>query len=167
MTPVLESERLILRGWKPEDFSAYAAFCADPERTRHIGGPRDAFQAWTSFASMPGAWALHGYGMFAVQPKDSDGVAGHVGLWHPPLIDEPELAWSLYEGFEGKGYAVEAARRVQVWAAEMLNLPPLMSFVHPDNLASQAVAKRLGAEPMSPTELRGEPRLRFRHVVPA
>jgi len=108
MVPVLESERLILRGWKREDFPAYAAFCADPERTRHIGGPKSAFEAWTQFAAMPGAWA-----------------------------------------------------------AEELRLPPLMSFVHPDNLALQAVARRLGAEPMPPTELRGEPRLRFRHSVPA
>ncbi|SEB59349.1 GNAT family N-acetyltransferase [Nitratireductor aquibiodomus] len=167
MTPVLESERLILRGWQREDFPAYAAFCADAKRTLHTGGQKDAFQAWTAFSSMVGAWALNGYGMFAVEPKDADAVAGFVGLWHPPAIDEPELAWSLYEGFEGRGYAVEAARRVQVWAAEDLKLPPLMSFVHPDNLASQAVAKRLGAEPMSPTELRGEPRLRFRHVLPA
>ncbi|MDS1136957.1 GNAT family N-acetyltransferase [Nitratireductor indicus] len=167
MIPVLESERLILRGWKREDFPAYAAFCADPERTRHIGGPKSAFEAWTQFAAMPGAWALNGYGMFAVVPKGGDAVAGYAGLWHPPLIDEPELAWSLYAGFEGRGYAVEAARRVQAWAAEELRLPPLMSFVHPDNLASQAVARRLGAEPMPPTELRGEPRLRFRHSVPA
>ncbi len=167
MTPVLESERLILRGLQRDDFPAYAAFCADPERTRHIGGPKNGFESWTSFSSMAGAWTLNGYGMFAVQPKDTYAVVGCVGLWHPPLLDEPELAWSLYAGFEGKGYAVEAARRVQVWAAEDLKLPPLMSFVHPDNLASQAVAKRLGAEPMSPTELRGEPRLRFRHVLPA
>lgn len=166
MIPVLESERLMLRAWRREDFPAYAAFSADPNRTRYSGGVKTDFQAWTSFAAGLGEWALNGYGMFAVQPKDGSEAAGYAGLWHPPMLDEPELAWGLFEGFEGRGYATEAARRVQLWAARELNLPPLMSFVHPDNLPSQAVIRRLGASPLPSTELRGEPRLRFRHILP-
>ncbi|WP_163265235.1 GNAT family N-acetyltransferase [Chelativorans alearense] len=50
---------------------------------------------------------------------------------------------------------------------DLLGLPPLMSFVHPENLPSQAVVERLGATPLPPTTLRGEPRLCFRHAVPA
>lgn len=167
MIPVLESERLILRGWERADFPAYSAFCADAERNRYTGGAMDAFRAWGSFAARIGEWVLNGYGMFVIEPKDEPRMAGFAGLWHPAALDEPELAWSLFEGFEGKGYATEAARRVQIWAARELGLPPLMSFVHPDNRPSQAVAKRLGATPMAPTELRGEPRLTYRHVLPA
>ncbi|WP_309082745.1 GNAT family N-acetyltransferase [Chelativorans sp.] len=167
MIPVLESERLVLRGWRKEDFPVHAAFFADAERMRYMGGPKREWEAWTALAAMVGEWFLNGYGMFAVQLKETGTLVGRAGLWHPPYIDEPELAWSLNAGFEGRGYATEAARRVQVWAARDLGLPPLMSFVHPENLPSQAVAKRLGAVPMPPTTLRGEPRLRFRHVLPA
>ena len=163
MIPTQESERLTLRAWRKEDF---AAFCADESRTRYIGGVRGEHQAWTSFASMSGEWSLIGYGTFAVERKQDGRVIGYCGLWHPAYLDEPELTWGLYSGFEGHGYAVEAARTVQRWSARSLGLPPLMSFVHPENLPSQAVAKRLGASPMPPTVLRGEPRLQFRHVMP-
>ncbi len=91
-----------------------------------------------------------------------------------PMLDSVRLVlrgwrngWSLCKGFEGKGYAIEAARRVQLWAHEK-GLQALMSFVHPENLPSQSsVAKRLGATLLSPTILRGEPRLRFRHILPS
>ncbi|WEX09718.1 GNAT family N-acetyltransferase [Chelativorans sp. AA-79] len=167
MVPVLESERLVLRSWRKEDFPAFAAFYGDEERTRYIGGPRNEYQSWTVFAAHMGEWAFNGFGFFAAERREDGAVVGYAGLWQPPYVDEPELAWSLYAGFEGRGYAVEAARRVQLWAARDLGLPPLMSFVHPENLPSQAVAKRLGATPLPPTTLRGEPRLRFRHVLPA
>ncbi|WP_246727871.1 GNAT family N-acetyltransferase [Chelativorans sp. Marseille-P2723] len=157
---------MILRRWRNEDFPAYAAFAADRERMRYLGGPREEWEAWTAFAAMSGEWSLNGYGIFAIAVKEGDQVAGYAGLWKPPYIDEPELAWGLYAGFEGNGFATEAARRVQIWAAHELRLPPLMSFVHPENLASQAVIKRLGGVPLPPTTLRGEPRLRFRHILP-
>ena len=166
MIPTLESERLILRGWRKEDFPAYAAFAADSERTRYIGGPREEWQAWTAFAAMAGEWSLNGYGLFALVLKDREGAAGYAGLWHPFYLGEPELAWGLYAGFDGHGYATEAARCVQILAARDLGLPPLMSFVHPENLPSQAVVSRLGASPLPPTTLRSEPRLQFRHIVP-
>ncbi|TKT83053.1 GNAT family N-acetyltransferase [Aquamicrobium sp. LC103] len=165
--PVLETERLSLRGWRKDDFAAYAAFCADEDRVRYIGGAKNEYQAWTAFAAMAGEWLLNGYGLFAVEERQEGRIVGYAGLWHPPYIDEPELAWGLYAGFEGRGYAAEAARAARDWAAEALGLPPLMSFVHPENLPSQAVAKRLGAAPMPPTTLRGEPRLQFRHALPA
>lgn len=167
MIPTLHSERLILRGWRKEDFPSFTAFQADPERTRYVGGPLNEWQTWTAFAAMAGEWPLNGYGLFAIERKSDGKHIGYAGLWHPPYLEEPELAWSLYAGFEGHGYATEAARRAQKWAAYDLDLPPLMSFVHPENLPSQAVLNRLGATPLPPTTLRGEPRLQFRHVLPA
>ena len=43
---------------------------------------------------------------------------------------------------------------------------PAVATMPGKNLPSQAVAKRLGAIPLSPTTSRGEPRLRFRHRLP-
>ncbi|MEM7299605.1 MAG: GNAT family N-acetyltransferase [Pseudomonadota bacterium] len=166
MTPVLETERLILREWRLEDFDGFSAFWADPDRTAHfISGTVDASTAWSMFCAMLGEWRLRGLGSFAVQEKTGS-VLGYTGLWFPLDIEEPELLWSLYAGSEGKGFAIEAARRVQQWAAFDLKLPPLMSYVHPDNLKSQAVAKRLGATVEAETTLRGHPRLVFRHIHP-
>jgi len=42
-----------------------------------------------------------------------------------------------------------------------------MSRLGPLNLPSQTAASRRGAIPTPPTTLRGEPRTRFRHMLPA
>jgi len=166
MTPVLKTERLTLRGWKIEDFDTYVAFWADPDRTRHfLSGTLEKPIAWTLFCAMFGEWKLRNMGSFAIEADDGH-LVGYSGLWYPIDIDEPELAWSLFAGNEGKGYATEAARAVQTWAASELGLTQLMSFVHPDNKASIAVARRLGATVEKETTLRGHPRLVFRHINP-
>ena len=51
----------------------------------------------------------------------------------------------LYDGFEGQGYATEAATAMRDWAFETLGIKTLVSYVDPDNAASAAVAMRLGA----------------------
>ncbi|MGI9481179.1 MAG: GNAT family N-acetyltransferase [Hyphomicrobiales bacterium] len=166
MIPELATERLILRGWMREDFPAYAAFYGNADFTRYIGGPCTPAQAWHGFCAMIGEWQLHGFGTLAIEVRASGETAGYAGLWFPPDIDEPELCWGLFEGYHGKGYATEAVRRVQVWAQQVLGMPALMSFVHPENFASRKVAERLGAYCESETELRGSPRLFMRHVLP-
>ncbi len=116
---------------------------------------------------MIGFWTFRGYGTFAVADIASDEALGFAGLWHPPDLDEPELCWSLFPDAEGRGYATEAALGARDWAYKALGLPPLMSFIHPDNAPSQSVASRLGATFKRNTSLRGSPRLVYRHVMPS
>ena len=159
----LTTERLTLRQWRFEDFEPLAAFLGDAELSRYRTGPIDRLAAWQFFCGQLGQWPLRGYGVFAVEPRGSSAVIGYSGLWHPVIFDEPELTWSLFAGHHGKGYATEMAARVQRWAAESLDLPPLMSLVHPDNTPSRKVAERLGARVEKETEFRGQPRLVYRH----
>lgn len=163
--PILETERLRLRHWETRDFDAYAALRTDGELQRYVGGSVSKQKAWEDFCAAPGQWALRGFGVFLVAEKESDQAAGFAGLWYPPDIAEPELCWSLFPGHTGKGYATEAAAEAKRWANEELGLPPLMSFVHPDNLASQKVAERLGARFVEKTTLRGSPRFFYRHQL--
>ena len=160
----LHTDRLLLRQWHREDFEPLSQFLQDPVQTRHLGGgPQTFVGAWDWFCGAVGEWQLLGRGMFAVEAKDKQTLAGWCGLWQPVDLDEPELAWSLFPSAQGKGYATEAAQCVQHWAAVDLKLPPLFSFVHPDNKPSRAVAERLGAEIESETTFRGRPRLVYRH----
>ncbi len=161
--PTLETDRLRLRHWDVKDFEAYAALRTDAELQRYVDGPVSKEKAWEDFCAEPGQWALRGFGVFLVAEKESDAAAGFAGLWYPPDLAEPELCWSLFPGHMGKGYATEAAEEAKRWASEELGLPPLMSFVHPENLASQKVAERLGAKFVETTTLRGTPQLFYRH----
>lgn len=161
--PVIETDRLRLRGWEERDFPAYAVLRADPDAQAYVGPVMTRSQAWNRFCFDLGFWALRGHGIFAIADKTSDEALGYTGIWHPLQLDEPELSWSLFPGKTGRGYATEAAEAARSWAYETLDLPPLMSLIVSENLASKAVAKRLGAAFEKEAMLDGEPRLLYRH----
>ncbi len=165
MIPTLTTERLRLRHWQIGDFEPYAALKTSVElQTYTPSGPVTREQAWESFCAAPGEWAVRGLGVFLVADIESDLAIGFAGFWFPVYIDEPELCWSLFPGNEGKGYATEAAAAARDWAYAEKGLPPLMSFIHPENAASIAVAERLGATLEKETTLLGAPRLVYRHI---
>ncbi|MEQ8506828.1 MAG: GNAT family N-acetyltransferase [Rhodospirillales bacterium] len=166
MVPVVETDRLRLRGWTLKDFEPFAAFRQDGDDQAYKDGAATRFQAWLEFAAKAGEWGLYGAGAFIVADKATDTAVGYAGLWRAPYIAEPELCWSLFPGHRGRGYATEAALTARDWAYRELGLKPLMSFVHPENLPSRAVAERIGAVIEGEGELRGEPRLIYRHLKP-
>ncbi len=161
--PVIETDRLRLRGWEERDFPAYARFRADVDHQAYLGDVLAREQAWDLFCIDLGVWALRGYGIFAIADGASDEAIGYSGIWYPLDIEEPELSWSLFPGWTGRGYATEAAMAARHWAYETLDLPPLMSLIHPENVASKAIAGRLGAVFEKETMLDGEPRHLYRH----
>jgi len=124
-------------------FEAFAAFVAS-DHSAFLGGPGDRNEAWESCSIHAGQWALRGYGTYWL---DLDGEpVGRVGIWHPEWLPEPELSYVIYAGFTGQGLAVSAAARVRdAWGAA--GGGPLMSLIDPLNLPSEAVARRLGAQP--------------------
>jgi RimJ/RimL family protein N-acetyltransferase len=92
-----------------------------------------------------GHWHWHGFGFFMVVERQSGKPIGRVGLIRHSDWPEIELAWHLFEGAEGKGYATEAAIAVKKWAASELGLDRLYSYIDRENTRSQSVARRLGA----------------------
>ena len=143
--PTLETERLILRPQRAEDFEAVATFFADEDRSRGFGGPQSRNEAWRWFASVIGHWALRGYGFWMVDTRQGEHV-GMVGLWAPEGWPEPELGWVMFENGEGRGYACEAATAARDYAYADLGFTKLSSNIFPGNTRSQALARRLGAQ---------------------
>ena len=141
----LESERLILRPWCEADFEPFAAYYAEEETARFVGGLCTRPQAWRRFAAMLGHWQLRGYGEWAVEIKASGAFAGAVGLLFPEGWPELELGYWLTLEQQGHGYATEAARTARQYAREVLGKQTLVSYIDPLNLPSIRVAERLGA----------------------
>ncbi|MBT4888623.1 MAG: GNAT family N-acetyltransferase, partial [Rhodospirillales bacterium] len=83
---------------------------------------------------------------------------------HPHDFDEPELYWSIFQGFHGKGYATEAASAVRDWAIEVKGVS-IMSFVSVENKPSIRVAERLGATRDKDTMLQGVQKRVYRHQL--
>ena len=144
--PRLETARLLLRPFTADDWPAYAAMCADAEVMRYIGEGRveSAEDAWRTMAAFLGHWALRGYGMWALEHRDSGALLGRVGYIDPPGWPGFELGWLLARGHWGHGYAREAAAMALRHAFEVLQRERVISLVRPDNLRSIAVAEAIG-----------------------
>ncbi|HEX8186654.1 MAG TPA: GNAT family N-acetyltransferase [Blastocatellia bacterium] len=152
----LETERLILRMWRNEDFEAYARICADPEVMRFLGGkPFTRLEAWRHMAFLVGHWHLRGHGHWAVEEKASGELIGRIGLLNPEGWPGFEIGWTLGRAHWGRGYAIEGARRALEYAFTELDQEHVISLIHPDNRASISVAERLGERLEGKTELLG------------
>jgi RimJ/RimL family protein N-acetyltransferase len=161
-TRTLETERLRLRPFRLSDHEDYAEMCADPEVMRHFGKgepfARDA--AWRHMAMLVGHWDLLGFGMWAVEEKETGRFVGRVGFAEPGGWPGFELAWALARPFWGRGYATESGRAALAWAFAELGKERVISLIVPENRRSLRVAERLGEILQGRTEAMGK-----RHLI--
>jgi RimJ/RimL family protein N-acetyltransferase len=143
--PSLETDRLILRGPEKADAEAMIAFLMDEGRSHGFGGYAHRSDAWRWFTLNVGHWHWHGYGYFTIQDKATGEPAGITGIWNPDGWPEPEVGWVVFDGFEGKGIAFEAATRAREWAYNDLGFTTLTSNIVPGNTRSIRLAERMGA----------------------
>lgn len=143
MIPTLQTERLTLRPAVFEDFETYAELMTS-ERSTFMGGPYDRHQAWGEFCIESAQWHLFGHGALMIEQRSDDTLIGLVGINHGPFYPEKELGWMLFDGFEGQGYATEAAECLRDWAFAELGVKTLVSYIDQNNASSIEVAKRLG-----------------------
>jgi RimJ/RimL family protein N-acetyltransferase len=155
--PTLHTPRLRLRQFGAGDAPTYAAMCADAEVMRHIGNGQalGAGEAWRSMAAMLGHWQLRGYGMWALEHRDSGALIGRVGYIDPPDWPGFELGWLLAREHWGHGYAREAAAAALQHAFEVLQRERVISLIRPQNLRSIALAEALGCHLAGRVELMG------------
>jgi RimJ/RimL family protein N-acetyltransferase len=143
--PTLETERLILRQPSGDDFEAYAAFCADAEATRYLGGPQTRPNAWRSWSMIAGAWRVRGYSMFSVIEKSSGRWIGRVGPWMPEGWPGTEVGWGIAPDAQRRGYAREAAVASIDYAFDVAGFETVIHCIEAENAASIALAKSLGS----------------------
>lgn len=166
MTPVLETERLVMRGFAPGDVDAFAGFYAS-DASRFVGGPDERHATWRRLAAYAGCWSLRGYGKFVVEEKASGAVVGIVGPWYPEGWPEPEIGWTVLPEFQGRGYAAEAAARGLLYAYDELGWTTAISAIFPGNVRSFRLAERLGARHDGSAEIKPYGVLEiYRHLSP-
>ncbi len=142
--PVIETERLRLRGFETADFEPFVAYFAT-ERAAFTGGPLTRDLAWRAFCHLTGHWAHRGYGFFVVEDRASGEALGMAGPFFPEGWPEPELGWTLWSpAAEGKGLAHEAVLAARDFARDALGWRTAISLIDEGNVRSQALARRLG-----------------------
>jgi RimJ/RimL family protein N-acetyltransferase len=155
-SPVLVTDRLVLRAPVLADFEAYAGFMAAP-RANLVGGPMGRAQAWRYFGHHVGHWALRGFGSFFMDPRAGGTALGMIMAWQPEGYPEREVGWCLFhDAAEGQGHATEAASAVLAHVFRDLGWGTAVSYIAPENAASIRLAERLGAR-LDPDALQADP----------
>lgn len=142
--PVLETDRLILRAPLAEDWPALRDFVMS-ERAIYAGLCTTEDEAWGRLAHYFGHWHLRGYGHFIIVEKASGNSIGRCANYFPPAYPEREIGYALWAGYEGRGFASEAANRIIDHAYHDLGWDTAVSYVDVENHASIKVLERLGA----------------------
>ncbi|MFT4013415.1 MAG: GNAT family N-acetyltransferase [Paracoccus sp. (in: a-proteobacteria)] len=164
--PVTRTERLILREPRAGDLDAVAEFLASPRAT-FVGGPMTRFESWRNILMVCGHWIIRGHGYWTIEEAATGCVVGRIGVHnHEEKWPEPELGWQIFDGFEGLGYAHEAALAARAQAARM-GLGALISLIAPDNARSRRLAERMGASVEREIDLLGKHVLMYRHPMEA
>ena len=146
----LETGRLELRLFRPDDLAAFAAMNADPEVMRYVGDgrPHARSRAATTFERMRWHWAEHGFGRWAIERASDGAFLGFCGVAFPTFVAEaatrPEIGWRLPREFWGQGYATEAAIAARDHFFRSFTWPELISLAQPGNVASHRVMRKIG-----------------------
>ena len=148
---MLETERLVMRPFHERDLDAYTAMLQTPQVRKALYLPDDIGRdaAWTQMATWLGQWELRGTGQWALEEKATGAFVGRTGMHWPERADWPgiEIGWTLHPDHWGKGYATEAGAVARDYAFAHHDVDEIYSAILHENLASQAVARRLGFTP--------------------
>jgi RimJ/RimL family protein N-acetyltransferase len=151
VVPLIETARLRLRAFKPEDLDGEAAMLVDPVIYRFLGGkPKSREDSWRRLLSADGLWNMLGYGYWAVERK-SDGLRiGQVGFADfkrtidPSIEGIPEMGWIFGVEGQGQGFALEAGQAALDWAERALGETEIAAIIDPGNERSIRLAEKLG-----------------------
>ncbi|MFL5608986.1 MAG: GNAT family N-acetyltransferase [Gemmatimonadaceae bacterium] len=163
--PHLTTDRLLLRGFAPDDVEPYVAMMARDEVTRYLGDgrPLSRADAWRQLAMLAGHWVLRGFGLWAVEERATGNFIGRIGCLEPEGHPSFEIAYTLAPAAWGRGYAREGAAAALRYARDTLGRTDITSIIRPANVASIRVAESLGAVAAEPVEFFGAPSVLYRY----
>ena len=131
----IETERLILRSWKPEDLPLFIAMNKDEQVMRYFPAILSDGETMAFYKRIQDEFNQKGWGLYAVEIKSTGEFIGYVGLH--------EIGWRLAADYHNKGYATEAARSV-FQLAKKPGIERLFSFTAKINAPSERVMQKIG-----------------------
>ena len=138
----IETERLLLREYTPDDFDALYEILSDPETMQHYPAPfsREKTRNWI-------AWNLenyqkYGFGLWAVVLRENGEFIGDCGLSLQNIDVQmlPEIGYHIHKKYWRRGYGKEAARAARDWAFRNTDYDVLYSYMKHTNVGSYSTA---------------------------
>lgn len=148
---MIETERLRLRPWDPQDRVAFEALVNTPRMMARLGGLKSPAEIDAMFARRLEDQALHGFCYWAAELRQGGELVGSCGIriasnYGPevPVAGMPEIGWRVADAHWGKGYAREAAEASLAWAWGNLDAPAIGAWTTIANTRSWGLMERLG-----------------------
>jgi len=139
-----------LRQWRDEDLDIWADMGADPRVMEFFPALLDRAHSDEAASKMRARIDRDGYGLWAVEIKQTRSFAGIIGLNEMagdiPVNPKREVGWRLAFDAWGYGYATEGARAALQFAFDELDWPEVVAVTAEINERSQRVMRRLGME---------------------
>lgn len=159
-TPRLVATRLDLG-----DYADYRRLGQDPQVRAWLGGTilsEEETRATLDIADTH--WRERGYGIWTLRKVLGGKFVGRVGLRHCPVggQQEIELLYTLLPEFWNQGLATEAARAALSLGFEQFQLPRIVAFTLPTNIASRRVMEKCGMLYERPIVHAGLPHVLYR-----
>jgi RimJ/RimL family protein N-acetyltransferase len=166
---ILETARLLLREFMPEDVDALALVLSDPETMRYYPAPFDraGVEQWIERNRQRyqddgvGLWAMElaKTQVAKVPGSEVQKIIGDCGIILQEVEGQHlyEIGYHLRRDFWGQGFATESAIACRDWAFAHLKAERLISLIRPENLPSCRVAARVGMIVWKEVNWRGLP----------
>jgi RimJ/RimL family protein N-acetyltransferase len=159
---VLETPRLLLRGWRDDDVEPWVRMNANACVREFFPNVATREESLEAARRLRAGLLRDGYGWWVIQTKAEDTFAGVIALQAVPFETHftpvHEIGWRLPLDAWGRGYATEGAAAVMRYAFERLDLREVVALTASINRRSRAVMERLGMT-NDPTDDFDHPRL--------
>ncbi|MDP9055464.1 MAG: GNAT family N-acetyltransferase [Acidobacteriota bacterium] len=144
----LETERLRLRRWKPDDREPFARMNADARVMEFFPKTLTRDESDETADRIEKGFAKHGFGLYALELRETGQFIGFAGLAVPefdaPFMPRVEIGWRLAFEHWGRGLATEAAREALRYGFGELGLTEIVAFTVPANSRSRRVMENIG-----------------------
>jgi RimJ/RimL family protein N-acetyltransferase len=136
----VETPRLVIRPFAPDDWRAVHAYASDAATMRYIPGGAMSEDQVRAFVAEKGGEAATA----AVVLRAEDRLIGHLPFhpWYAPRTYE--IGWVFDPRDHGRGYATEAAAALLRHGFETLGLHRIIATCQPENVASWRVMEKIG-----------------------
>ncbi|SRR6266481_3701877 len=156
---ILQTPRLVLREFTPQDADALALILSDPETMRYYPAPYDRTGVEQWIERNVRRYQDDGVGLWAMALTKTHELIGDCGIIRQQVEGERlyEIGYHLHRDFWGQGLATEAAIACRDWAFSHLKTDRVISLIRPENLPSRRVAERVGMTVWKEVNWRGLP----------
>jgi RimJ/RimL family protein N-acetyltransferase len=143
---MIETERLIMRKFKPEDLEELIESRSDEDVVRYLGGVKlqNREAIIKRFAFYLDCYEKHSLGMCKMIWKENCEMIGWSGLQPLHDTDEIEVGYGMKKEFWQRGIGFEAAKGWLKFGFEERSLERIVAVASPENIGSWRIMEKCG-----------------------